>query len=102
MTLVNFYNQTPSAIQVAADLKNGELTVFTHMTSGAGDLLDHVQQLVAFDINMHHENAILKWEGEDYFVMIPTSFDYPSIREKLRATAAAWFETKCPNQVKRV
>lgn len=102
MTLVYFYNQTPSDAQVALHLSNDELIVFNHMTSGAKDLSDQVEALVNFDFNTHNENTIPKWEGDDYFVMVRSSFGYSAKREKLRAIAAQWANAGCPNQVKQI
>jgi len=102
VTLVNFYNKTPSDTQVAFHLSNDELIVFNHMTSGARDLSDQVEALVNFDFNTHNENTIPKWEGADYFVMVRSCFDYGAEREKLRAIAAQWADAGCPNQVKQI
>lgn len=102
MANVNFYNQTPSDVQVASDLGKGELSVFKHLTSGAGQLYDQVEVLVALTFNMHHENTVADWEDEDYFVMVCSNFDYMGNRAKLRATAKNWFAAGCPNQVTKI
>ncbi|WP_194714657.1 hypothetical protein [Noviherbaspirillum soli] len=102
MALINFYKLTPSHTQVASDLNNDELAVFNHGTSGARELAEKVAKDLDFDINVHHENTILKWHGADYFVMVRSSFDYPAIQEELRAAAAEWVGAGCPDQVKRI
>jgi len=102
MTPVNFYNETPSDAQIAADLSDNELVVFNHMTSGARALANRVEALVDFDFSMHNENTIPKWKGADYFVMVRTSFRYLASREKLRSLAADWVDAGCPTQVKHV
>ncbi|WP_316374623.1 hypothetical protein [Burkholderia anthina] len=102
MALVTFYNSTPSDTQVASDLSNDEIVVFTHTRTGGRLLADQVQALVDFNVNLHHENTVPKWNGEDYFVMVKDSFDYSSVREKLRVIAVAWTAAEYPDQVRHL
>lgn len=102
VALVNFYNSTPSDTQVASDLSNDEIVVFTHFRTGGRILADRVQALVDFNVNLHNENTIPKWNGEDYFVMVKDSFDYSIVREKLRAIAVDWTATEYPDQVRNI
>ena len=102
MALVNFYNKTPSDIQVASDLNNDELVVFNHMTSGAAILADQVKALVSFSFSTHNENTIQPWDSDDYFVMVRSGFKYLAKREELRAIALQWANAGCPDQVKHI
>lgn len=100
--MVNFYNVPPVARQIASDLSDHELVVFTHLTSGGRILADQVQELVNFSVNLHHENTIPKWNGEDYFVMTRASLGYHDMRKNLRALAVDWVASGYPNQVKHI
>lgn len=102
MVLVNFYNKTPSDIQVALDLNNDELVVFNHTTSGAKNLADQVEALVGFSFSTHNENTIQPWNSDDYFVMVCSGFTYLAKREKLRVIALQWANAGCPDQVKHI
>ena len=102
LTLVNFYNKTPSDAQVASDLSNDELVVFNHMRTGARNLADQVEALVSFDFNTHNENTVLPWGSDDYFVMVRSGFEYSELRDKLRAIALQWANAGCPSQVKHI
>lgn len=102
MALVNFYNQTPSDTQIATNLNDGELVVFTHTTSGERELTARVEALVAFNCYTHHENTVLPWNGPDYFVTVRSNFNYPEKREKLRAIAKKWVEADYPTQVEYI
>lgn len=102
VALVNFYNSTPSDTQVASDLSNDEIVVFTHLRTGGRILAGRVQALVDFDVNLHHENTIPKWNGEDYFVIVKVSFGYSIVREKLRAIAVDWAAAEYPDQVRYI
>ena len=102
MTLVNFYNKTPSDAQIASDLSSDELVVFTHMRTGARSLAAQVEALVSFDFNTHNENTVLPWDSDDYFVMVRSGFESSELRDKLRAIALEWANAGCPNQVKHI
>ncbi|WP_059629152.1 hypothetical protein [Burkholderia ubonensis] len=102
MALVNFYNKTPSDTQIASDLSNDELVVFTHPTSAERDLAPQVEALVDFEFNTHHTTTLPNWNGDAYFVMVRSDFDYAVKREKLRALAVDWVDAGYPNQVKHV
>ena len=78
--MANLYNKTPSDTQVALDL----LVVFNHLTTDARALAAQVVALVDFDFAKHNKNAIPKWQGADYFVMVRGSFGYLATREKLQ------------------
>lgn len=103
MTIVNFYTQVPSITQMVSDLNNDELIVFTYdTTSGGRAFNDQVEALVNFSIYTNHENTILKWSGDDYFVMHRSSFEFTDVRETLRKLALNWFNAGKPNQVKHI
>lgn len=110
MALVNFYNQTPSATQVAAELRNDEIIVFKHLTSGARMVVDEVEALIDFDIQMHQENTSPKWTGEDYeeyFVMHRIDIERDDLydasnKEKLRVMVVDWINNNCPDQSRRI
>lgn len=102
VALVNFYDKPPSAAQVASDLNNNELVVFQDMTTSAADLQSHVAALINFGFNMHNENTIPKWDGEDYFVMLPQTIDNQTIRDKLRPIAMQWCNSGSPKQIKHI
>ncbi len=102
MALVNFYNKTPSVEQVASDLFDDEIVVFDHMPSGAKILAHQVEAHVDFVCTVHHENTIRPWTGEDYFVIVRSSFKYSEKREKLRAIALQWVDAGRPSQFKNI
>ena len=93
MTIVNFYDKTPSAEQLYTDMQNDELAVFDHFPTGARELHEAVEALGSVHCSLHQENSIRPWEGEDYFVLAPGSFDYMSERETLRRLALNWINT---------
>lgn len=102
MALFNFFNEVPADRKIADLMEDGEAVVFTHMRTGARELGDRLKALVDFDFQTHNENTILKWEGDDYFVMFQSDFDYFDKREKLRELAAKWVADGRPDQVKHI
>jgi hypothetical protein len=66
VAIVNFYNKTPQAEQIASDLNNDELVVFNAMRTGARILADEVELQVDFGFNTHNESTIPPWNADDY------------------------------------
>ena len=102
MTLARFYKVQPSAEQIASDLRDKVLVVFAGSTSSTDELYGKVKKLVRFGFNLHHENVILPWNGDDYFVMVRTSYQYSVQRAKLRAITAIWFNEGGLNEMKEI
>lgn len=93
MNIVNFYAKLPTAEQLYADIQNDELAVFDHLPTGARLLHEEVEAIGSTHCVLHHENSILPWNGDDYFVLTPERFNYMSAREGLRQLALNWINT---------
>ena len=72
------------------------------MRTGARDLRDRLEKRVDFGFNMHNENTIPKWEGEDYFVMVCTDIGYFEKRDALRLLVIDWIAANRPDQIKNM
>lgn len=82
LTLVKFLQyETPSDAQVASDLSNDELVVFSNTKTGARNLANQLEALVSFDFDTHYENTVLPWGNDDYFVVVRSGFEYSELRD---------------------